>query len=133
MKKIIFILLGISTLFLTGCSNIKTLNYKSLKQKLNNKETFILEVAKTNCSHCKEFTPRLNKILKKYNIKAYKIYTDKFSKKEREKFNSIMYISGTPTVVFIEKGKETDTYNRIVGAVSNIKVIKKLKQMNYIK
>ena len=133
MKKLILLLLLTSSFLFTGCSNIKTLNYKSLKRKLDNKETFILEIARTDCSHCQEFTPRLNKILEEYNLTAYQVYTDKFTKTEKQKFDSKIYIGGTPTIVFIKNGKETDTYNRIVGAVPNSKVIKRLKELKYIK
>ena len=132
MKKTKLIILILICILTTGCSNIKTINYKTLKQKLDNKETFILETARTKCSHCKDFTPRFNKILKDNNLKAYKIYLDRLTSKQKVEFNSIMYINGTPTVVFIKNGKETGAYDRIIGAVSNKKIINKLKELGYI-
>ena len=34
----------------------------------------------------------------------------------------------TPTTIFIKDGKETSTYDRIVGATSSTEVIKNLKK-----
>lgn len=133
MKKVfLFLTIVLGSLLLTGCSSIKEIDFSTLKEMLENKESFILEVIQTDCSHCKEFSPRFDKVLKEYDLEAYKIDTQKLSKKEKKEFDSIIYVSGTPTVVFINEGEETETYNRISGAASNEKIIKKLKQSGYI-
>lgn len=133
MKKVfLFFTILFSCFLLTGCSNLKEIDYSTLKEKLENKESFILEVVQTDCSHCKEFSPRFDDVLKENDITAYKIDTQKLSTEEKKEFDSIIYVSGTPTVVFINEGEETETYNRISGAVSNEKIIKKLKQAKYI-
>lgn len=134
MKKIFLLLTVIfSCLLFTGCSSLKTISFDELKEKMDNKESFILEVIQTDCSHCKEFSPRFKKVLKENDLTAYQIDTQKLSKDEKKEFDSIIYVSGTPTVVFIKDGKETETYYRISGAVSNNKVIEKLKKAGYIK
>lgn len=134
MKKIFLLLTVIfSCLLFTGCSSLKTISFDDLKEKMDNKESFILEVIQTDCSHCKEFSPRFKKVLKENDLTAYQIDTQKLSKDEKKEFDSIIYVSGTPTVVFIKDGKETETHYRISGAVSNNKVIEKLKKAGYIK
>ncbi len=133
MRKVfLFFMIFFSIFLFTGCSSLKEIDYSTFKEKLENKESFILEVVQTDCSHCKEFSPRFDEVLKKYELTAYKIDTQNLSKDEKKEFDSIIYVSGTPTVVFIDEGEEMETYNRISGAVSNKKIIKKLKQAGYI-
>ena len=134
MKKIMaVILIVISTIMLTGCSNNNTvteINFKDLEEKINNKDSFILEVIQTGCSHCEEFSPRFRAVLKTNNLEAYSINIYNLSDEERKEFNDLVTISGTPTVIFFDKGKEE---NKISGAVSNEKLEEELKESGYIK
>ena len=135
MKKLIVVLLIIlSSLIISGCSNdevIKEISYKELEEKINNKESFILELVQTGCSHCEEFSPRFKAILKTNNLKAYSLNLYNLTEEEIEKFDNLTTITGTPTVLFFEDGKETS--NKINGAVSNDKIKEKLKENGYIK
>ena len=134
MKKcFIFIILICSCFLFTGCSSLKEIKLNQLEKMMKNKETFILEVMKTNCSHCKTFTPKFKKVLKDNGLKAYKIDTDKMSKKEKSKFDSIIYVSGTPTVVFVKKGKALQNYTRIEGNVPRSVVLKKIENAGFLK
>lgn len=134
MKKIyLFLILVFGCFLFTGCSNIKEINLKHLQEKLNNKDTFILEVMRTNCSHCKTFGPKFNKVLKQNKLKAYKIDIEKMSEKEKSTFDGIIYVAGTPNVVFIKNGKEMERYTRIDGDVSKSKIEEKLKDAGFIK
>ena len=134
MKKIMaVILIVISTIMITGCSNNNTvteINFKDLEEKINNKDSFILEVIQTGCSHCEEFSPRFRAVLKTNNLEAYSINIYNLSDEERKEFNDLVTISGTPTVIFFDKGKEE---NKISGAVSNEKLEEELKESGYIK
>lgn len=133
-KKIKFILVFIAIIILTGCNNNNTItdiNYNKLEEMINNKENFILEIVQTGCSHCEEFSPRFKVILKDNNIEAYSLNLYNLTDEEREKFKKLTTISGTPTVLFFEDGKETS--NRIYGAVSNEKIKEHLKKGGYIK
>ncbi len=109
------------------------LNYKELKTKLDKKESFILVITRTDCSHCAVYKPKLKEVLKDNNIIAYEIATDKLSAKDKAKFNDIANISGTPTTIFIVNGEEATTTNRINGDVTTEKIINKLKSQGYIK
>ena len=135
MKKIMaIILIVISTIMITGCSNNNTvteINFKDLEEKINNKDSFILEVIQTGCSHCEEFSPRFRAVLKTNNLEAYSINIYNLniynlSDEERKEFNDLVTISGTPTVIFFDKGKEK---NKISGAVSNEKLEEELKDL----
>lgn len=128
VKKIIICL--VIVFLISACkskgSNIISISSSELTKKLNNKETFILYVGNENCSHCVSYKPVLEKVLQDYNIKIYHLDNSKYNVNE---FN----ISGTPTVLFVEKGEEETTLNRIVGEASREKTIEILKENNYIK
>ena len=150
MKKNILTIIGIILVCLAVIGLVsasKTLNQKNkeednhlieisiteLQEKVNNKETFILLISQTNCSHCAEYKPVLKEVLTKYDIFAYEIDETKLSEKENGILKNIANISGTPTTVFIVDGEEANTQNRLIGAANKNKIINRLKAMNYIK
>lgn len=129
--KIIFIL--IVTFFMTGCkNNLERIDYNELKEKVNQKETFILEITQDNCSHCEEFTPRFKSVLDTYHIKAYNLNLTDLSKDDYNELNQDYHIEGTPTTLFFKKGNELVT-SRINGSTSDTKLINSLKRLAYIK
>ena len=139
MKKfrIISFLILIITIT-TACSlkkeYLKEISYKELINKIDNEESFFFTVVQDGCSHCKEFTPKFEEILKEYNLTGFKLNFTNLSEEEdklfEERFGSSI---GTPTTIFIVNGKEQSQLTRLVGNLSKSKVIEKLKTMNYIK
>lgn|SRR5574344_1050455 len=113
-------------------TNIKVLNIYELKEKINDKDSFVLVISKDDCSHCKAFLPVLDKIGKNYNLTFYDISQTSLSDEETTYLKNIANISGTPTTVFIVNGEEKTTTNRLVGEVPEYRVIEKLKAMGYI-
>lgn len=107
------------------------LNLNKLKEKIENKETFVLCISKTTCSHCNDFKPKLKSIASEYNIDIYYIDVDKYD--EEEFSNLISFDGSTPTTIFIKNGDEETTSNRINGDVSKRKIIDKLKSNDFIK
>ena len=98
-----------------------------------NKDTFILVITQTKCSHCAQYKPVLKEVLYEYNLKAYEIDQEKLSKKELGKLKNVANISGTPTTVFIVDGEEINTSSRLKGAVTNKHtIVKRLKAQGYI-
>lgn len=138
MKKFkIFSLLVLLITITTACSlkneYLKDISYNELTKKMENGDTFFFTVVQDGCSHCKEFTPKFEEILKEYNITAYKLNFTNLSEDDdklfEEKFGSSI---GTPTTIFIVNGKEQSQLTRLVGNLSKAKIIEKLKTMNYI-
>ncbi len=137
MKKKIFLMaiffLAIFTL--TGCgmqsTSIEEINLDTLKEKIENKDSFILEITQTGCSHCAEFSPRLQSILSDHQITGFSLNIADLTEEEQEEFNDIIEVRGTPTTVFFVDGEE-DTTHRLVGAVSNSEVESRLKDTGYI-
>lgn len=132
MKKIILII--VSCLFLFGCNNNKytEINYDEFIKKINKKEDFILFIGSKDCTHCDTFKETLNLVLKDYKVTVNYIDVSKFTKDQNNTFNAKISYTGTPTTVFIKKGKEESTYNRITGAKSYDYVVDKLKSNGYI-
>ncbi len=135
MKKVFVLALVIGCLFLTGCSNgnsdvITEIDYSRLEDLIDNKEKFILEVIQTGCSHCEEFSPRFKAVLKTNDLTAYSLNLYNLTEGEEEKFDEIASVSGTPTVLFFEDGKEVKDY-RISGAVSNSLIEMHLENAGY--
>lgn len=139
MKKlaIITILLA-SVLLITGCSNeekstyLKEVTFDELYEMMNNEESFILEFVQDGCTHCAVFTPRFENVLEEYQIEAKQL---NFSNINEEQYSQIVRdfgSFGTPTVVFIENGKEKTTINRLTGKLSEKEIIRKLTQNGYI-
>ncbi len=133
-RKIKFLLIGLFIVILTGCNNSNTIteiNYSKLEDMIDNKDSFILEIVQTGCSHCEEFSPRFKAVLKTNNLKAYSLNLYNLNNEEREKFSKLTTnVTGTPTVLFFKDGSETSI--KINGAVSNEKIEERLKDAGYI-
>ena len=135
-KRVFFAIITICLILVTGCGGskyLKEISYKKYHELLDNKKTFILEIMRTDCSACKDFKPKLTEVVNDYKIEVKYINTDHLSKKELDKLYDETGISGTPTVIFYNKGKEETVSSRINGSVSVDKIISKFKANGYIK
>ena len=134
MKKILIL---ICTIFLlSGCNSNKTyheISYKRLNEMIDNKESFVSMIGSETCSACKSYKVTLNEVISDYNIDVKYIDLSKLSDEEESILISNFSITGTPTTVFMTKGKEEDNYNRIVGNAKYSKIVYKLKENGYIK
>ena len=129
---IILILVFLATFFSESEDKyITEITYEQLVSKMDKKEKFVLYVKKDGCSACEEFNPKFLSILRKYNLKVYSLYTDKLDKKNENSFYELVDVTGTPTVLFIEDGKET--MNKIEGSRTEDYIIKKFTNAGYIK
>ena len=137
MKKIKLLLLGLVTIvFISGCSsrnNIESISVNELRTSLENKETFILEIMSDSCSACVSLKPKLEEVLKEYDIKIKQINTVNFSDSQISELTTLMNYDSTPTIIFIKDGEEESTSQRIIGNVSKDKLVAKFKAMGYIK
>lgn len=135
MKKIAIIMIAFVVLFFTGCKNSGNLievSYDDLATKIENKDSFVLYVGSASCSHCANFKPILEKVINKYGIEVY--YIDMADLSE-SKYNAVMRKidgQGTPTTVYIEKGK-TKTSPRIEGERDEETIIEFFKDLNLVK
>lgn len=108
------------------------ITFSELKEKINNKESFILLISQESCSHCAEYKPVLKKVLTKHDLYAYELQINKLSTKESAELKDIANTSGTPTTIFIENGTETNTSTRLVGTKQSSEIESRLKALGYI-
>ena len=130
-------LLIILVLSCCACNNddkyLKEINYKKFAKKIENKETFFVEVVQTGCSFCQSFTPKLKSVLKEYKITGYQINLTTMSEEDYNLFNNEFNVKGTPATIFITEGKEISILQRIDGNKDKETIISKLKSNGYIK
>ncbi len=152
MKKIIILLL--SVFIITGCFNkslsvydnynkssnfdestkkVKThknISYDEYLKKIDNKESFIILLWQTGCSHCEAFEPKLNDVITHYNLNVYGLNLADLNEEQYQKVKNKTFISGTPTLVYIEKGVFED---KLVGDKEIEDILEFLKDINYLK
>lgn len=112
--------------------SIEEINLTTLKDKINNKDKFVLVVTQTGCSHCTAYLPVLEEIGEEYRLKFYDINITNLADEEKTEFNSLVRISGTPTTIFYTDGEEQSTSTRLVGEKTKDKIITRLKSEGYI-
>ena len=135
MKKYFKLTVVLICLFLfTGCgkSYLTEISYNEYKKLIENKETFILEIMRTDCSACISFKPKITQVAEDYQIEIKYINTDNLSEDEYNSLFEDTGISGTPTVIFYHEGVEETVAARINGSVSVDKIISKFKASGFI-
>ena len=142
IKKRVFIIVLFCLVILIGAvivdriigkSYLKEIKYNEVVDKINNKESFVLLLSQTTCSHCMDFKPKLEKVANKYKINIYYLETDILSEKDNDELKHKYFsFEGTPTTVFVIKGEEKTAATRIEGDVSSEKIISKLKSNGFI-
>lgn len=113
-------------------SYFKEIKYDKVIEKIDNKESFVLVLSQTTCSHCMDYKPKVESVANEYKLTIYYLETNLLSKKETEKFKKYITYTGTPTTVFIINGEEKTVANRIDGSVAESKIIEKLKSNGFI-
>ena len=133
----LFILAIIIALLICGCgkeeNHITEISYSNLKERLNNKESFVLYIGNKDCTHCQSYKPILTSVLNEYDIDIFQLDNTKLTTNEYNEFKSILSVTGTPTILFITNGEEETTLNRIVGEKTKQETIDRFKTKGYIK
>lgn len=142
IKKRVTILVGICLIVLVGAiiadrylskEYLIEIKYDKVMEKVNNKETFVLLLSQTTCSHCAAYKPKLSKVAKKYKLEVYYLETDLLNEKATAELKKHFSFSGTPTTIFVINGDEKTAANRINGDTTEEKIISKLKSNGFIK
>lgn len=113
-------------------SKLISIDVLNLEEKINNKDSFVLVMSQTGCSHCEQYLPELSRTLEEVNLEAYVINITNLDKEQTEKLNKMVHFSGTPTTIFYHDGIEATTLNRISGYANKSKIIERLKSLGYI-
>ena len=129
-RKILALFLIACCLVITGCA--RTITYKDFKDKVKNKESFVVEVIQTGCSHCEKFQPVFDKFANKYNIEYVKLNLSNVTGNDGQDLNSKYNIPGTPTILIFKDGMELEEF-KISGEVPTSTLEKTFKKAGYIK
>ena len=111
---------------------LKEIKYDEVVKKIENKDSFVLLLSQTTCSHCMDFKPKLRKVAKKYKLVVYYLETDLLDKETYDDLKKYFSFSGTPTTVFVIDGEEKTAATRINGDATIEKIINKLKSNGFI-
>ena len=148
MKKILIVLLSLFAI--VGCGNkvydkyqvtkvakndtrIKTytnITYDEYTKKIEEKESFVILLWQTGCSHCEAFEPKLNKIISYFNLNIYGLNLAELSEEEYAKVKNKTFISGTPTMVYIKEGRNSQ---KLVGDKDESEILEFLTKIGYLK
>ena len=109
------------------------IKYSEVMKKVKNKDSFILLLSQTTCSHCAEYKPKLKRVSKKYKVYVYYLETDLLKEKENKELKKTFNYNGTPTTVFVIDGEEKTAATRINGDAEEAKIISKFKSNGFIK
>ena len=134
MKKILLTLLIM--LSIVGCTKGTytepvEIKYDEFQTKIENKETFVLFIWQTGCSHCESFEPTLEEVIKEKDILIYSINLADLTEEEYAKLENKTFIKGTPTIVYVKDGSVQST--KLVGDKSKADLIEFLKNYEIIK
>lgn len=135
MKKILIILIALCTITVTGCGKDKELieiNYDELSEKIKNKDSFVLYVGSSECSHCADYRPKLEKVISKYKLEVYYINMANVSEAKYNAVRKKVDMEGTPTTVYLEKGK-TKSSPRISGDTDSETIEDFFKELGLVK
>lgn len=111
-----------------------SLSGEEFKEKINNKDSFILLLIQTGCHFCEEFKPIVNEVIKENDgLKIYALNLTDMSTEEKAFLVNIANTTSTPTMIFIVNGEEETSLNRMIGKVSKSKLITRLESLGYIK
>ncbi len=139
-KRLIVVLISIFVV-VVGCfvlssifenEYLKEIKYSDIIKKIDNKDSFVLLLSQTTCSHCIDFKPKLASVAKKYKLEVYYLETDLLDDKTRNELKTYFSYSGTPTTVFVINGEEKTAATRINGDATEEKIISKLKSNGFI-
>lgn len=133
MKKIFVVLIAL--FMLTACSSngLSRLSYKSLNNKLDKKETFVLLLT-DNTDNGNTLKNTLKKVSKENNLKCFYLSTDKLSSSEKEELQSKITFTDSNIIVFIKNGIENSILTRIDNTYISSNALKnELQEQGYLK
>ncbi len=113
-------------------TKIIPLTVSELEQKINNKDTFMLVISQTGCSHCEQYLPELDRALSEVNLNAYELNITGLNETNTNTLAKYVSYSGTPTTIFFTNGVEKTTLNRIIGYTSKAKILERLKSLGFV-
>lgn len=131
MKKLFLVIMIFTIILITGCSksSLNELKLNELKEKLLNKETFVIYFDNNSENDLKG---KLEAIKKEYNLEIYRINTTKITNDEKlELQKDIPYEE--PSIVFVIKGLDSSKLSHVTSSdTTKEQIIARLTDMHFI-
>lgn len=136
MKKILLTIALLGTVFLSfGCtkknSNLVEISYSEFADKVKNRESFVVYVGSATCSHCSEFKPTLEKVIKENGLTVYYLDRSKFTSAQDSAVKDKVQLQGTPTLCNIVEGNAQNDTN-LVGTKDYDSTVEYFEVIGYI-
>lgn len=141
-KSIVIIVIILLVLIISGLALFRFINRGELIEltasevieKMENKESFVLCMSSTECTHCASYKPKLERVSRKYNLDTFYIDINLYSDEELNLLKKYISVSkSTPTTALIKNGEEGTASSRIIGNASSEQIVEKLKKNGFIK
>lgn len=132
MRKFLLLILLTISFILTGCSNSSLLNISidEIKEKMNNKESFIVYFTSENN---KALENNLSDVLEENNLKGYKVDINKIKDEDENDFRLLIDYEDS-SVVFVVNGIDSSKLSHITNNdITKKDIHKRLIDMNFIK
>ena len=145
MKKYIILALLVVAIFIaflfvknktkddSNTDSLVHINMEKYNEMIKDKKDFVLIISQLGCSHCEKFLPIARKVAKANKIQVYDLNVTNLSNEDKTTIANTYNVTGTPTTIFIKKGKEANKMDRLSGSVTEDKFETKLKDLGYIK
>ncbi len=105
-------------------------NINNFIKLYNSNKTSVIVIGQTQCSHCIEFKPKVNKVTYSTNSTIYWLEYDTLNGNDRNKFQNLnekFKEFGTPYTIFVKNGEIIDELIGDVGANNFYKALVKNK------
>jgi len=132
MKKIFLLILLTISFILTGCSNssLSKISIDEVKEKMNNKESFIVYFTSENN---KKLEKNLSEVLEENDLQGYKVDINKIKDEDENSFRLLVDYEDS-SVVFVVNGIDSSKLSHITNDdISKKDILKRLIDMNFIK
>ncbi len=133
MKKLL-VILGVLILS-SACANnnLKSINLKTLNDKLDNKETFVLYLTDES-EEGNVLKTTLNNLKSNNDFQVFTLNTDKLNKDDSKALKEKFTFENTNIIIFIKNGQENTVISRIDDPyISENNLKEELKNQEYIK
>lgn len=126
----LIVIIFLTSLVIVKLSNhgtYKEITFEQLEKKLNNKESFILFIGATSCSHCNDYKLLIKGL--KHKVTFYYIDLELLTVGQSDWIELKYNVTGTPLTQFIKDGESVD----YISGANYTKLMKKLINNGYIK
>jgi len=86
-------------------TNIHKIEYRTFKEMIEHKETFVIVISQTSCGHCIVYKPIFDEALRANNLTGYELDLQVATKEDRVEFLDTYPIDGTPTTMIFTNGE----------------------------